>query len=177
MEITISFFISTNVIWDHLHIRGDHKCHVVNHIGDVGSSPHTWRSHLLKASTYNSPGIISTYVEITTGVHTVISINRDHLHIRGDHLNNHLSDLNKWGSSPHTWRSPLSEQDIKSAIGIISTYVEITTSIDDDSALLTGSSPHTWRSLINLCAEIVGDRIISTYVEITVWNFTGIITT
>ena len=152
---------------DHLHLRGEYLClyHLKEHV--IGSSPLTWRIHLLAVSKVHLQRIISTYVENTNWVWGIFK--------------------REWGSSPLTWRIRLSRSSAWRLNGIISTYVENTPSVLMNSwefgdhlhlrgeyqdmaqliQLQQGSSPLTWR-IPSLSVKLKSsDRIISTYVENT----------
>ena len=123
-----TFIIEVNFIirWDHLHIRGEHSFWWFTCNPNEGSSPHTWRTHLIASSFNRNVRIISTYVENTcSSVLDSVSI-RDHLHIRGEHQNELLKKKLNKGSSPHTWRTLFQNSLQQSSNRIISTYVENT---------------------------------------------------
>ena len=132
---------------DHLHIRGEYR----NRLS-------TKKKRL---------GIISTYVENTTQMLWGYYHQWDHLHIRGEYYYNIKPFDKAQGSSPHTWRIPISSSCMLITSRIISTYVENTqiymlmNPINKDHLhirgeypniklvlkIVKGSSPHTWRIL------------------------------
>ena len=59
----ISYTINSR---DHLHIRGEHSFNQLTRHYRLGSSPHTWRTHVRFSDFYKAMRIISTYVENTT---------------------------------------------------------------------------------------------------------------
>ena len=72
-------------IGDHLHIRGEYcLIHCISSL-ILGSSPHTWRILVPRASAILDFGIISTYVENTKMMKQASKIVEDHLHIRGEY--------------------------------------------------------------------------------------------
>ena len=120
----------------------------------------------------------------------LLSLFKDHLHIRGEYgLENGYSDVQS-GSSPHTWRIPALKISTCTIFRIISTYVENTMTVHVKPAFgrdhlhirgeylgsyflsssKIGSSPHTWRIRFINTTTLNSFRIISTYVENTfVW--------
>ncbi len=91
-----------------------------------GSSPHTWRIHFVTRHKHGSSRIISTYVENTHQLRNLPNQDQDHLHIRGEYIYIVFSKKTIKGSSPHTWRIPVSLYESFRRIRIISTYVENT---------------------------------------------------
>ena len=71
---------------DHLHIRGEHDYSPILIPAAQGSSPHTWRTLEVRFKDNNNHGIISTYVENTRLDTKNMITDRDHLHIRGEHM-------------------------------------------------------------------------------------------
>ena len=69
-----------------------------------GSSPHTWRIPVRLPENGDRVRIISTYVENTLLFSMFSPLNKDHLHIRGEYLQEENEKLREEGSSPHTWR-------------------------------------------------------------------------
>ena len=134
-----------------------------------GSSPHTWRIPVRLPENGDRVRIISTYVENTLLFSMFSPLNKDHLHIRGEYLQEENEKLREEGSSPHTWRIHKEAIQLISIARIISTYVENTFTLGDKnekcrdhlhirgeylfsvSSNFTrlGSSPHTWRILLN----------------------------
>ena len=113
---------------------------------------------------------------------------KDHLHIRGEHIEAYSLDSLKLGSPPHTWRTRNSKEEWGYGTGITSTYVENTLCRSIVSQFfmdhlhirgehgrstpsvnkLTGSPPHTWRTLIVRDSSTAKHGITSTYVENTI---------
>ena len=113
-------------IQDHLHIRGENSLS----LSYIGSPPHTWRKHMEKISNAVSDRITSTYVEKTKCFSTFKLFHEDHLHIRGENYLQHRRKCCLLGSPPHTWRKLPFFACKKSLIGITSTYVEKTFSVN-----------------------------------------------
>ena len=70
----------------------------------LGSPPHTWRKHENTDSDYRLDRITSTYVEKTSWLDPAIPSIQDHLHIRGENLDELNEARKSLGSPPHTWR-------------------------------------------------------------------------
>ena len=153
-----------------------------------GSSPHTWRSLEKFKSMLKSNRIISTYVEITEQITTAGPSIEDHLHIRGDHADDYQPCTLLYGSSPHTWRSPLrcflvnrnlvgssphTWRSLFKSFSFLSCFQDHLHIRRDhygrhwSEFIKLGSSPHTWRSQLMMLINKERGRIISTYVEIT----------
>ena len=71
---------------DHLHLRGEYTGDLQRDTRTLGSSPLTWRIHMIVCPIKTSCRIISTYVENTNNCKASIVINRDHLHLRGEYV-------------------------------------------------------------------------------------------
>ena len=87
MENTQYLAYSECLYQDHLHIRGEYGNPVNVEVGDRGSPPHTWRILFFSSHDFPVHGITSTYVENTLGNAVTVTIDRDHLHIRGEYSN------------------------------------------------------------------------------------------
>ena len=72
--------------------------------------------------------IISTYVENTFSNNTKVSVNKDHLHLRGEYYFDVFYKVKDLGSSPLTWRIRFTVRTFSKYNRIISTYVENTRS-------------------------------------------------
>ena len=133
-------------------------------------------------------GITSTYVENTLKIPAEVSVDQDHLHIRGEYFLLSFVKMMFKGSPPHTWRILKIGAKADLSSGITSTYVENTSSSLTIKAFFRdhlhirgeypsswgilslglGSPPHTWRILKPRLKNWCIVRITSTYVENTV---------
>ena len=93
MENTFFCVFNWVIHEDHLHIRGEHEDVSSLKVGYLGSPPHTWRTQKKGGINLILPRITSTYVENTVGKCRLAVVARDHLHIRGEHLNRHVEVL------------------------------------------------------------------------------------
>ena len=132
--------------------------------------------------------ITSTYVENTVRLAWVAPLDEDHLHIRGEYIQQDNVITTKWGSPPHTWRIPYVAAPVTGRTGITSTYVENTSNGTTTrmknwdhlhirgeycffflhTSLIQGSPPHTWRIPFRPWSWLQARRITSTYVENTI---------
>ena len=152
----------------HPHTRGELSRDMTDTVLRTGSSPHTWRTPLLKPVQQRGARFIPTYVGnsiMTTESTRTASV---HPHIRGELERRRQMTDPVLGSSPHTWGTHNRTNRIRTVRRFIPTYVgnspaggtsttastvhphirgELrtwTSSIDRRS----GSSPHTWGTLI-----------------------------
>ena len=79
---------------DHLHIRGEHRQEQLAELTELGSPPHTWRTHRWLDFAHVWRRITSTYVENTRRNGYTTKDVLDHLHIRGEHFANLDKGLN-----------------------------------------------------------------------------------
>ena len=86
MENTVWQFGIDGYYWDHLHIRGEYETLAFLVLTKLGSPPHTWRIQLIGCKRTIQRRITSTYVENTLGNAVTVTIDRDHLHIRGEYV-------------------------------------------------------------------------------------------
>ena len=112
--------------WDHLHLRGEHSALYLRQGKSLGSPPLTWRTLNKSVSDLSDTGITSTYVENTATPKIIITLARDHLHLRGEHHNFFLARSSLTGSPPLTWRTHCKTTITQDRIRITSTYVENT---------------------------------------------------
>ena len=114
-------------------------------------------------------------------------VEKDHLHIRGEHTRIDRGNNKKLGSPPHTWRTIISYLFSLQVYRITSTYVENTHCslnivpcgwdhlhirgehlvVNVICARLMGSPPHTWRTPVFSTFPDTLRGITSTYVENT----------
>ena len=104
VENTVIGLCEMYQVKDHLHIRGEYSMLTVISQLLIGSSPHTWRILFKLFQLLLLRRIISTYVENTLLFSMFSPLNKDHLHIRGEYLQEENEKLREEGSSPHTWR-------------------------------------------------------------------------
>ena len=175
------------IIKDHLHLRGEHQSKYQKASKLSGSSPLTWRTLMLWKAILNITRITSTYVENTFRLRQECGPCGDHLHLRGEHLNDLINVALGEGSPPLTWRTPFCICSLRLCLRITSTYVENTDGVaiwqfaDKDHLHLrgehrcccqtwsgwSGSPPLTWRTLYSNIERVRLIRITSTYVENT----------
>ena len=72
---------------DHLHMCGEYLSDSITTAELSGSPPHVWRIHALKDMSKEEIGITSTLVENTPSALLDLWVPKDHLHTRGEYLN------------------------------------------------------------------------------------------
>ena len=85
MENTFDVKSIKGMKWDHLHTRGEYN--TMQHVRLVlrGSPPHTWRILNRVHDGFAWDGITSTHVENTSTNAYALTLNKDHLHTRGEY--------------------------------------------------------------------------------------------
>ena len=128
---------------DHPRIRGEHMCRAMGITEKNGSSPHTRGARAGRGALLLGCGIIPAYAGSTVEPSEMLTAQKDHPRIRGEHLHIPLREACKRGSSPHTrgalegWlRSPEARR-------IIPAYAGSTTGPARWVRIGRGSSPHT----------------------------------
>ena len=104
VENTCLYMSAHSVVRDHPHIRGEYSFGSIANFSATGSPPHPWRIHNELNGQYPGLGITPTSVENTYSLSAVISLHRDHPHIRGEYLPTQPLILTGGGSPPHPWR-------------------------------------------------------------------------
>ncbi len=89
----------------HPHARGDHVPASPAGIGDHGSPPRAWGSHLPYLLDYLLGRFTPTRVGITQGRHHPLSLQTVHPHARGDHVHLGGEYAVIYGSPPRAWGS------------------------------------------------------------------------
>ena len=104
VENTLIIINKSQLVKDHLHIRGEYELLSTPDEDPIGSPPHTWRILRFSIYSHRLNRITSTYVENTLLLQIRIIRNQDHLHIRGEYLLPGYHNVKPKGSPPHTWR-------------------------------------------------------------------------
>ena len=145
VENTLIIINKSQLVKDHLHIRGEYELLSTPDEDPIGSPPHTWR--ILALNMYDRVNV------------------EDHLHIRGEYHELGYSYSTYQGSPPHTWRILRFSIYSHRLNRITSTYVENTLLLqiriirNQDHLHIRGeyllpgyhnvkpkgSPPHTWR--------------------------------
>ena len=91
---------------DHPRIRGEHSVVTVTPFSSMGSSPHTRGAPTAPISRRRHSGIIPAYAGSTPCGTRILTVDRDHPRIRGEHGIPKIRATEMTGSSPHTRGAP-----------------------------------------------------------------------
>ena len=179
------------VIQDHPRIRGEHPCLRALTIATLGSSPHTRGAPQGRQIAHDQQRIIPAYAGSTVEPSEMLTAQKDHPRIRGEHVAPQYHKGRHAGSSPHTRGAHLAGGGGGVDVGIIPAYAGSTRScsgltcstgdhprirgehsLDYEHGVGTvGSSPHTRGAQGSNATTKLGSGIIPAYAGSTgVWR-------